>query len=335
MPEVSVIVPVYNVEPYLRECLNSVLAQTFDDFELILIDDGSKDASGKICDEYALEDSRIRVIHQQNSGLGKARNVGMDKACGKYIIFLDSDDYWLSSTLDTLYTEAERNQTQVLIFGSVVFWDEVERPEGADEDYCLLTAQNNVVKPGPESMKISFDNNEFNPLATNRFYLRSYLQSKELRFDEGIICEDVSFSFLSYLFAERVECIGAQLYRYRKRPGSIMTSASIRKFAHGYRVALDRLWDVWLSYSDSENERLLLERNFRIYIIKIVDLYGKARNQKDCGTARFVQRELGPTLKKARALPNLSVSLRCATYSLYLNWLLSKIIRKIKRLVSG
>lgn len=99
-PEISVIVPVYNAEKYLNRCIDSILAQTYTDFELLLIDDGSTDNSGKICDEYAEKDTRIRVFHKENGGASSARNVGLDNACGEWIAFADSDDYvfpeWLS-----------------------------------------------------------------------------------------------------------------------------------------------------------------------------------------------------------------------------------------------
>lgn len=95
-PKISVIVPVYNVEKYLRRCIDSILAQTFTDFELLLIDDGSKDKSGEICDEYAQKDSRVRVFHKENGGVSSARNVGLDNAKGEWIAFVDSDD-WLSA----------------------------------------------------------------------------------------------------------------------------------------------------------------------------------------------------------------------------------------------
>ena len=91
-PEISVIVPVYNVEKYLSECIDSILAQTFRNFELILIDDGSKDKSGEICDGYALKESRIKVIHKENAGVSEARNSGLEMAIGEYITFNDSDD---------------------------------------------------------------------------------------------------------------------------------------------------------------------------------------------------------------------------------------------------
>lgn len=102
MPKVSVIVPVYNVEKYLCRCIDSILAQTFSDFELILVDDGSPDKCPAICDEYAQKDKRVSVIHKANGGVSVARNYGLDIACGEYIAFCDSDDYWLPSFLDRL-----------------------------------------------------------------------------------------------------------------------------------------------------------------------------------------------------------------------------------------
>ena len=95
----SIIVPVYNVEKYLRECIDSILCQTFTDFELILVDDGSKDESGKICDEYAEKDNRIKVIHKENGGQSTARNCGVKESSGKYIVFLDSDDFISEDTI--------------------------------------------------------------------------------------------------------------------------------------------------------------------------------------------------------------------------------------------
>lgn len=104
MPEISIIVPVYKVEPYLRHCVDSILVQTFADFELILVDDGSPDDCGAICDEYAEKDSRVRVIHQENGGVSRARNAALDSARGEIIAFCDSDDYWQKNWLQELMT---------------------------------------------------------------------------------------------------------------------------------------------------------------------------------------------------------------------------------------
>ena len=103
MAEVSIIVPVYQAENYIRQCIDSILVQTFTDFELILVDDGSKDWSGQICDEYARTDERVRVIHQKNSGAAAARNNGMNHAVGRYLMFIDSDDYIAPTMVGCLY----------------------------------------------------------------------------------------------------------------------------------------------------------------------------------------------------------------------------------------
>ena len=103
-PSISVIVPVFNTAKYLDECITSILTQTYSDFELLLVDDGSTDGSGQICDNYAIIDDRIRVFHQLNQGVSSARNTALDHAAGEYVIFLDSDDYWLiNDCLETLY----------------------------------------------------------------------------------------------------------------------------------------------------------------------------------------------------------------------------------------
>lgn len=114
-PICSIIVPVYNAERYLNTCINSVLAQSFQDFELILVNDGSTDSSESICDEYAAKDNRIRVFHIANSGVSTARNIGLDNAKGKYIAFLDADDYWYDSTaIERLLVIAEKNDLDII-----------------------------------------------------------------------------------------------------------------------------------------------------------------------------------------------------------------------------
>ena len=114
-PKISVIVPVYNVKEYLSRCVDSILAQTFSDFELLLIDDGSKDRSAQICGDYAIRDTRIRVFHKENGGVSSARNVGLDNAHGEYVIFSDSDDYYcMDDCLEQLYNVARNNHLDIV-----------------------------------------------------------------------------------------------------------------------------------------------------------------------------------------------------------------------------
>lgn len=116
MPKISVIVPVYNAEKYLQRCVDSILAQTFVDFELLLINDGSKDGSGAICDEYAVKDSRIRVFHKENGGPSSARNMGIDKAEGEWITFVDSDDWVEKNAYEKIITQAEMQNPDIVLF---------------------------------------------------------------------------------------------------------------------------------------------------------------------------------------------------------------------------
>ena len=116
MPTISVIVPVYKVEPYIRKCVDSILGQTFSDIQVILVDDGSPDQCGKICDEYAKQDNRVEVIHKENGGLSDARNAGIPYAKGEYIIFLDSDDYIENDMFEYMYT---RIKDSGAVYGTV------------------------------------------------------------------------------------------------------------------------------------------------------------------------------------------------------------------------
>ena len=109
MPKISIIVPIYNVEKYLDKCVNSILSQTFSDFELILVDDGSPDNCGRMCDDWAQRDSRIVVYHKQNGGISDTRNYGIDRAKGEYLTFIDPDDYIESTYLEYLYIQAMNN----------------------------------------------------------------------------------------------------------------------------------------------------------------------------------------------------------------------------------
>ena len=116
-PKISIIIPVYNVERYLQQCIDSILTQTFTDFELLLIDDGSTDGCSAICDEYAEKDDRIRVIHKPNSGISSTRNRGIDEACGEWLIFLDSDDAWANpNCLQKLYSYTKKLNLDLVRF---------------------------------------------------------------------------------------------------------------------------------------------------------------------------------------------------------------------------
>lgn len=275
-PIISVIIPVYNVENYLCECVDSVINQSYPFTEIILIDDGSTDSSGKLCDEYKLIDSRIKVVHQENCGQGNARNNGIRIANGKYIIFLDSDDYWRLDALESLCKEAERKNLQVIAFSAQPFSDGAENSQGPS---YIHTAQNNLIKNGAESISFAIAHGEYFSQPCLRFYRLDYLRNNGFLFDEGIIHEDESFSFLAYINADRVECLGEQYYYRRYRPGSIMMNLEPSQSAHGCRVAIDTLLNYMENKSLNRLERRLYCDQIKGYISAIF-ARNRALNEK-------------------------------------------------------
>ncbi len=220
----SVVVPVYNVEAYLPQCLDSLLAQTFGDFEAVCVNDGSTDGSLSILEGYAARDNRIRIISQPNRGLSAARNTGMDAARGDYILFLDSDDWLESSSLQAISDNLDGED--MLCFGG---WrgDEEEMPSSANYrtgwDYynrCAL-----VHHPFPFVCVVL------------RCYRRAFLDTQRLRFREGILHEDNHFTPRACLAANKVRVIPDALYHYRIRQGSIMTTRSLRSRQDMLRIA--------------------------------------------------------------------------------------------------
>ncbi len=220
MPRISVIVPVYKVEPYLHRCVDSILAQTYQDFELILVDDGSPDNCGKTCDEYAEKDARIHVIHQKNGGLSAARNAGLKLAQGDYICFLDSDDF-IDNTLFGSAVEAMKNSDMVTINCRLI--DE----EGIETGFLSFPS---------ETINILAEIDRFKFLATDyfdfrvgfavwlHFYRKKIIDENRIVFEDNrmVFAEDMFFTFCYLLHANLVDCIPGIYYNYTQRSSSIM-----------------------------------------------------------------------------------------------------------------
>jgi len=223
MPEISVIVPVYKVEKYINECLDSILAQTFLDYELILIDDGSPDNCGKTCDEYAKKDARIVVIHQKNRGLSASRNIGLEKASGRFVTFIDSDDLVSPLYLECLYEGLTENNSEISCCRYNTF-DEHNKmvfEEGNDS---------NTVKTGRDLVIQIYKNNTIIPVAVwGKLYKKELFSG--FKFPVGKIAEDNYINPIVIYKTERCTVINNRLYGYRIRKESIMTSAfSIRNY---------------------------------------------------------------------------------------------------------
>ena len=203
--KISVIVPVYNAGKYLHRCVDSILAQTFTDFELLLIDDGSKDRSASICDEYAAKDARVRVFHKENGGVSSARNVGLDNANGDYIMFVDSDDYMLPHMCELMTATIEHKKADLVVCGTTETGGGYWRPV-ADEDYSLAQLKENFV-PLLHTELLSPPWNKIfkrSVIGEQRF-LEDVSFGEDLMFNLGYIgkCGNISFIKASPFFHEK------------------------------------------------------------------------------------------------------------------------------------
>lgn len=218
-PTISVIVPVYNVEKYLNECVDSILMQTFTDFEVILVDDGSLDGSGEICDRYTEKDDRVRVLHQENAGLSEARNTGIRMAQGRYICFVDSDDSIASEYCETLLCLLRGTDFDFSVC-AVLRYPDGEKPQKNSEVTMTTTYSNTEFLRAQLERKSEFG-------VWNKLFRRELFD--KLSFAAGKIHEDVIFSAdLAVNCIRGVVVTSNQLYFYRQRMSSIVHLASQR-----------------------------------------------------------------------------------------------------------
>lgn len=221
---ISVIIPVYNVENYLKKCMDSVLQQTYENLEIILVDDGSTDKSGSICDEYKAKDSKVVVLHQKNGGLSKARNTGREYAHGEYIGFVDSDDAIHPQMYELLFNAIERAQADVAICREVAFFDEAELLEtesyNAKESIFENTDRKGYCRKFLEPFTGSVT------WAWNKLYKKECLDG--VQFVEGKRMEDIRFCSDVAINVSKAVWIPERLYFYRQRQGSIMNSGNPR-----------------------------------------------------------------------------------------------------------
>ena len=236
MCKVSVIIPVYNVERYLTSCLDSVLDQTMQDFEIIAIDDASPDGCGAILDAYAARDERIRVIHlKQNHMQGYGRNRGLEQAKGTYVYFLDSDDMILPETLDELTRTADEDTLDGIFFDSQVLF-ETEELKHKHSAYSPMRQGNypDCVMKGTELFECFNAQDEWLVYVQRQFWRRAFLIGNALFSIEHVEHEDEFFSFAACLLAQRVRYVHRDYFIRRFRANSVMTRPAMPKDFHGY-----------------------------------------------------------------------------------------------------
>ncbi|MBQ9764515.1 MAG: glycosyltransferase family 2 protein [Phascolarctobacterium sp.] len=245
MTLVSVIVPVYKIEDYLRKCVDSILAQTYKNLEIILIDDGSPDNCGNICDEYALLDKRIKVIHKENGGLSDARNAGLDICTGEYIAFVDSDD-WVDKDYIATFMEYAQPDTIVCCgYKRIYFNKSIHHRMYEIQEF---TSVETIKIQQEQEIAVSTGASNINPItnaAWNKLYPKKLFD--DIRFPVGKVYEDIYVCFELFLKSQRVVVLPNTTYNYLCRESSICGSPSVK------------------SIKDSIDARLKQEKDVRVY----------------------------------------------------------------------
>ncbi|MCR4635495.1 MAG: glycosyltransferase [Butyrivibrio sp.] len=265
MELVSIIVPVYNVKPYLERCVNSIMNQTYTYLEIILVDDGSTDGSKELCDELKCRDDRIIVIHQNNQGLSAARNTGIEVARGQYLCFVDSDDYVNPEYVKYLYNMCMENGADIGICGHYITEE--------DNYYNKIDFSKTIEVYSKKEIfdKFYSDMHGSIVIAWNKLYKRECIGN--IRYDVGIIHEDEATTFKFLYNAEKI-AFGSEVgYYYFSRNDSITSQAYSKK-------NLDILiaYENRLNFYKEHKERELYDRECQFYLSEILNQYGKAKS---------------------------------------------------------
>lgn len=236
-PLISVIVPIYTVEPYLRKCLDSIINQTYQNIELILVDDGSPDNCGSICDEYAARDSRIRVIHKENGGVSSARNTGLMKASGEWIGWVDSDDWIELDMYEYLLRHALEHDADIAVCGRYEQYCSHQIFRGWESEEVLDTVQ---------ALELLLKNDVMQSYLCDKLWRRSLFDG--IIFPEGRTFEDNAVMHRLFMRARQVICLPEAKYNYLQRTGSIVNDKSLENQINHYRAEKQRLDEIYDQY---------------------------------------------------------------------------------------
>lgn len=268
MPEISVIVPVYNVEIYLTGLLDSVKNQTFTDFEVILVDDGSTDRSGLICDDCVKSDARFSAIHISNRGVSNARNIGIQTATGNYIAFLDGDDWIEPTYFEELFSIISENNADISVVGFIKREDDRDIP---------ITLPQTTLKGKEALNQIGDPEHPWVSWPWGKLYIASVIKENNILFDDSIsICEDSLFNVQVFQYAKKIVLSEKCLYNYRIRSSSA-TRSSYKELEKLYSkvIAFEKILSIANNYPGSTFENRTKSIIFTSCIYYITTIYRK------------------------------------------------------------
>lgn len=265
-PKISVIVPIYNVEKYLPECIESIIDQTYKNLEIILVDDGSTDNSGEIADSLASKDSRIKVIHKINGGLSDARNVGMEAATGDYLAFIDSDDFLPLNAYEVLVDKAIKEDADYVIGNYINCYEDStlwERPIFDTEKYKTFKLDIHDYK---DSFFI------MNSSACNKLYNRKFIERLALKFVVGLPAEDAIFTTYCFIKSKKVFYIPDLVYIYRQRnAGTSISMNCTSKYFKGINKAYKIIYDNFKDNNEIGFYRFFYAKSMTYMLYKFID----------------------------------------------------------------
>lgn len=271
---VSVIVPIYNVAPYLRQCLESVLNQTYKEIEVILVNDGSTDNSLDICKEYERVDTRVKVISQKNSGSSAARNTGLNTAIGEYILFIDSDDFWIcNDCIKLLVEKVQLSHDDMIIFQSVKYYEKNNEYRETYESLDLNKFDNPSVK---DTIHYLVQSGQIVACAWNKFIKRSVLIENNIYFTVGMVGEDIDWTLRLFTVISSISAVNVNMHAYRQqREGAITSTITPRK-----ALDLFHIIKYWADYMEN-NESVLKNEILSFLAFEYAILIGRVEVIKD------------------------------------------------------
>ena len=268
--KLSFILPIYNVEAYLPHCVNSILNQMTDACEIILVDDGTRDHSGQICDDYAARDPRIRVIHKENGGLSSARNAGMEIARGRYLCFVDSDDYIVENTVGRILDWINDENADVCFLATRKVYPDGKQTELAEE----LQRRELYRKSREEGLRHLASRPIYPGSAWAKLWKRQFLEENHFRFPaDRRLSEDLIFCMNAYIAAKKLDCLEFPFYCYRQdRPGSITSNVSARYYFDTF-LFVQEAADRYRTQADSAEGEFALAAAAYEYAIRLGEVY--------------------------------------------------------------
>lgn len=324
MDLVSLIVPIYNVDEYLEKCIQSLIKQTYCNLEIILVDDGSTDTSGKICDYYSSIDSRIYVIHKINGGLSDARNIGLAKAKGKYIMFVDGDDYLEPFAIKNLINIFEQYEDIDLICFEFNF---------------VFEDKNLVIKSNTGISKTIFSFSEYPEIlfksvsASTKIYKHDLLKQVNFSFPLNRYCEDLYSIPCLYLNTKKIYYLNEALYNYIQRSGSIIRSGKTKKLNEDRKAAMENICHQFykMNLNKKYNKELEFLKYYHIVYFPIIEIIkGKG---KDEFIYKIIEnnRDLIKKIKLNKYFKNMKASEKIISYLISFEYInLIKLLYKIK-----